>query len=412
MALAGARIAIRAPHVILWQTNGHLKVLFSIFTFICSPFHSLILGLKEFWIELKLQHDPESEDLIHQLDEIHYHLCIHTKLELGLETILQSCLQVILLLFAISETRTTEGLSEIFRPENETILTFLTLSTLWSFASNVLSHIKSLSSMRRRFPGISKFVVALYSFFSITTRVMAIVIFFSPSLGLFNLLQHWKGEQIQWHPFLIDNIISNKTVTFEGLLPIHVESIFKSDSLSYESFTKTSDEDVKDIDLLKCFQNSSDPMNKKLCLSDKFFTIDGTIQFGNSSKKIWSQIDHSRHYINRTVALPDYTIYTGLNLKTFFFIFIAISVLQVIIIYLVKSIFANGFQKFNLLEKFIHCLESSHIPYNSEEWDATKGNAVAHIKRMKKNQLEGILLILVNLVFKLGMVCPLYFLGK
>ena len=86
--------------------------------------------------------------------------------------------------------------------------------------------------------------------------------------------------------------------------------------------------------------------------------------------------------------------------------------LQVLIIWLVKNFFAKGFRKFNLLEKFIHCLESSHLPYNSEEWDAPKGTAEEHIGRMNENLMEGLMLILVNLVFKLVMLCPIYYLGN
>ena len=141
------------------------------------------------------------------------------------------------------------------------------------------------------------------------------------------------------------------------------------------------------------------------------FTIDGLIQYGNSTQIKWNQIDRCHYYFNGTVVWPDYTHYTCFKLKTFFFIFIAISVFHVMTIFLVKSTYANGFRNFNILEKFIHCLESSQLPYNSEEWDAPKGNVVAHIKRMKANQLEGLYLILVNLIFKLGMLCPLYVLG-
>ena len=106
MALGGARLAIRAPYVIFWHASGYLKVAFSALAFLSSPFHSLILGLKEYWIELRLRNDPKSKDLLQQFDEIYFHLSIHTKLELGLETIQQTCLQLTLLFYATSETRT------------------------------------------------------------------------------------------------------------------------------------------------------------------------------------------------------------------------------------------------------------------------------------------------------------------
>ena len=89
------------------------------------------------------------------------------------------------------------------------------------------------------------------------------------------------------------------------------------------------------------------------------------------------------------------------------------SVAQVrrIIVQILLKFFAKGFRKFNFLEKIIHCLESSHLPYNSEEWDTPKGTAEEHIERMEANKKEGLLLILVNLVFKLLMLCPIYYLG-
>ena len=304
MALGGARIAIKAPEIIFWSARGCLKIIFSVMTLISSPLHSMILALKEYWIELKLRNNPKSNDLLQQYDEIHFHLCCHTKLELGLETILQSCLQLTLLFYALSETRTTEGLSEIFGRdiEHELTLTFLILSIIWSFVSNILSHIQGLSSKRRRFPITSKIAVAAYSFFSITTRVMAILLYFSPSLGLFNLLQHWKGEHVRWHPFLLENLITNQTVTFEGMPPKPVDFIFEDPTLrttlSSKSFNETFLKEVK----------------------DRPFTIDGYIQFGNSSQIKWSQIDHTHHYANGTIVWPSYTLYTGLTLKIFFFV--------------------------------------------------------------------------------------------
>ena len=67
----------------------------------------------------------------------------------------------------------------------------------------------------------------------------------------------------------------------------------------------------------------------------------------------------------------------------------------------------------NILEKFIHCLESSNLPYNVQEWDTPRhGSAEDHIKRMKANMLEGMVLIGVNLVFKLIMLVPNFVLGN
>ena len=48
--------------------------------------------------------------------------------------------------------------------------------------------------------------------------------------------------------------------------------------------------------------------------------------------------------------------------------------------------FAN---KFSFIEKLIHCIENTNVPFNVQEWDTEKGDAVEHEKRMTSN-LTGI----------------------
>ena len=125
MAISGARLAISAPHIIFWKTEGLLKIIFSVLTFVTVPLHSLILALRQYQIDLRLRADAGTKDaslktektrkLLDKSDELHYHLCSHTKLELGLETIFQLCLKLILLAYAKSSTRTTQGLSQMFQ---------------------------------------------------------------------------------------------------------------------------------------------------------------------------------------------------------------------------------------------------------------------------------------------------------
>ena len=186
---------------------------------------------------------------------------------------------------------------------------------------------------------------------SISTRILAIVMFFSPSLGLFNVLRHWQGEQFNWHPANIENFVMNKTVTFVGESPIKVDSIFKDSLRSADlSFIETLPESVR---------NTSND-----------FTINGIFQLGNSSPIAWDQLDRCTYHLDNTSpTLPDYTLYTLATLKVSFFIFIAIHLIQTFSIFILKSKMAKAFSNFNVLEKIIHCLESTNLPYNVQEWD-------------------------------------------
>ena len=129
-------------------------------------------------------------------------------MELGLETIFQLCTKLILLVYADSKTRTTEGLSTMFEEDwkfefgnlesiyeekflNLVFFIFLYATTCWSFISNVNSHITGLSAKRKYFPFASKIVVGCYAFFASTSRILTVIMYFTPSLGLFNTLRHW-----------------------------------------------------------------------------------------------------------------------------------------------------------------------------------------------------------------------------
>ena len=109
------------------------------------------------------------------------------------------------------------------------IVILLYISTTWSFFSNVKSHIQGISSKRKRFPFASKLAAGFYALFGTTTRILAIIIFFTPSLGLFDILRHWRGEQFQWHPAIIDKFVTNKSLLFiedSIRIPLNSSSIF------------------------------------------------------------------------------------------------------------------------------------------------------------------------------------------
>ena len=81
-------------------------------------------------------------------------------------------------------------------------------------------------------------------------------------------------------------------------------------------------------------------------------------------------------------------------------------------IYLVKRYLTKEFNNLNFFEKILHCIENTYLTTNVEEWDSAKGDTHAHICRMLSNRNEGLVLILIHGVFKLGMLSPIFILGK
>ena len=161
-----------------------------------------------------------NENLYKKKSELKYHLRNMEKLELGLETIYQLSLQLVLLLNALSETRTNHGLNVVFGTE-ENISSFklalLALSIMWSCVSCSLSHLKGLMVHRDHFPALSKLVAGLFALISILKRVLCIILYFTPALGLFSLLRHLQAEQTAFS----ENIIyfakaNNGTIQFSN----------------------------------------------------------------------------------------------------------------------------------------------------------------------------------------------------
>ena len=197
-----------------------MKIIVFILSLWFAPYLSILLYLKQSYFLLKSEENPNDKSLIKQWEKIKWEVSNFIKLELGLETIYQLSGQVILLLMAFTATATEDGFSEIFKkgpsqegedsiikdsisasvktigidPEAHAIF-LLTLSILFSFKTCISSHFKILMAKREYFPWKPKLLVALYSFFGCTTRVVAIVAFFAPALGLFNLLRHIQAEQ-------------------------------------------------------------------------------------------------------------------------------------------------------------------------------------------------------------------------
>lgn len=100
---------------------------------------------------------------------------------------------------ANSSTSTVKGLeSSIVNSENQSLLI---LSTIWSLRSLIFGHLKCFVLDKDGFaPFKAKLTMLLYFTISICTRILAIVLFVAPVLGLFDLLGHWKFGSIPIQP--------------------------------------------------------------------------------------------------------------------------------------------------------------------------------------------------------------------
>ena len=344
------------------------------------PFHSALLQLKLHNFELILRDNPKNKTILLEKDKITWHRKNFAKMEIGLETIYQMAVLNILLLLSNSNTSTytdpvqlLEGQSTEKSDETiKEVVQILGYSSIgFSLVSCVNSHLNVLTTERNFFPIIPKFIAGLSTLIAISKRLLSMVLFFAPTLGLFDLLYHWKAEQTKWHPALIQNFVDDH----------------------------------------------------------------GNIQFGNSPQFPWTYIDRWEKNLNETPEMeqdfegqigqtgfegnpnyylkpPHYSLYTIISLKETFFCFMGILGVHIIFIIFIKQKYSFAYNDLNYFELLIHGIENTNIPYNIRQWCGPQnGNSAEHRKRMISNRNEGIALIMISCLFNILHLGPLSILG-
>ena len=133
LILAGLRISIECPEII-FGSKARDSIKYRFFTFCLTPILRILFNLKLHKYYLMETLNLGSEEIYSKKSEIKFHLRNMEKLELGLETVNQLSIQMILLLNALTETRTSEGFKVIFEDGlNLWSSLLLSLSILWSF---------------------------------------------------------------------------------------------------------------------------------------------------------------------------------------------------------------------------------------------------------------------------------------
>ena len=320
------------------------------------------------YLDLKLRLLPDDLTYVKAKEDLKRTLNCHIKLELGLETVYQLAITLILLLLSYTETPVEMGLETVFNEGFEPFtIGLLIASNVFSAVSFSLSHCKVLNVCREHFPFTSRLAASLYSLCGLITRVVAMIMYFAVPLGLFSLLRHWQGEHVPWSQYTLD------FVTPDGLM-------FLGDN---EGF----------------IWNEVD----RWIINGTLF-INKTDEYGS-----WEILPNPDYFI----SAPEVTLYIGLTWRPYLYIFFAHVTIHTLVIFFAKYKLSHVFKYgFNLLDKFIHSLENTNVPFNCREWDDGKGDAEEHRRRMRLNWKEGLIMIIINAVFNSSLLIPLYYLGK
>ena len=139
-----------------------------------------------------------------------------------LETSAQLILQTVMLAMYHSTTTTTGGLETVFG--NDTSVQWIStqvlivLSVLWSFKTSITTRLKQKKSACGFLPFTGVIVIAARTLLTTGVNVATVLAFFTPSLGLFSLLQHLQTEQLLPMPPGSDKYVGDLQMAYIYLL--------------------------------------------------------------------------------------------------------------------------------------------------------------------------------------------------
>ena len=251
-----------------------------------------------------------------------------------------------MLCLAESSTPTTTGMTAIFDKKN---LYYLGLSVAWSLKTCISLHLKSMALSKPFFPFFPAKVAAfMWTATTMTKRMMNLVFYFAPSLGLFNLLNHWKWEQIQFTVRKHRNVTPDDQFVLRNIDPMP----------------------WTDLDRWNYYDDPANP------------------------------------------TPPSYVLYTGFNIGQYFGLFWLTLFLHTGTNILLKLLTSQKFRtEASTLDKFIHCLENCNIPSPWKDWDEDSVTVEDHITQFKSVMWEMFGTILINFIFGVIMMLPLSFTG-
>ena len=197
-----------------------MAILFPLIPLVCN-FHILSLTLKS-ELHKKRKHDTnlDGKNQFSKVKEFRENM-LKWKLFLAnckvLENTVESFTQVIILLvislIKITETKTFEGLQELITNDNDFLLI---ASAIWSLQSLVRGSVLSENLIHDEILSLTaQLILGLSYLLAYVTRIIAITLVFTPSLGLFNVLNHWKFGKIKAMPNAVFDTIHHQNGTIE-----------------------------------------------------------------------------------------------------------------------------------------------------------------------------------------------------
>ena len=202
------------------KRNGNTSISWLLIALVTSPIRPIVLhfqliSAKYLRKNLLVLNDammaPNYKEIIFKIQNVEQELLRHLRLQSGLETMFQVTINTILLLYADSLTRSRQGLVALFDQDAFVFLgitipsgMILAILLVWNLVSLSMAQYNGIVDQRGHlYRSFGKLLLLIYCCCANFTRIMSITLYFTPSLGLFNLLHHYQGNQTTISPKLL-----------------------------------------------------------------------------------------------------------------------------------------------------------------------------------------------------------------
>ena len=174
-----------------------------------------------------------------------------------------------------------------------------------------MTHVKVLTKEKGFMPMVPKLTVIIWTMFGALRRILCIIAYFIPGLGLFSILYHLSWEQI----------------------PYESRRLYAKENV------------IKDSDQIHLF--------------------------GLQEEVKWSSLDrwdYSKDPNNPTP--PEVNLYTGINLQEYFVGFFCILMAHFVVLFVAKCFIARDFRnKKNKFRKIMHVCLNTNFAFPYKDWD-------------------------------------------
>ena len=226
---------------------------------------------------------------------------------------------------------------------------FHRLSIAWSLRTCIMLHWKTLKTHKMFFGTKPSLISMLWGMIASLRRILGIIGYFAPSLGLFSIHYHWIAEQ---YPFTMRN--SYHPLPFDR---IHL--------------------------------------------------------FNTTEKMLWKEYDRATYEFPKDPAPPSFRAYTGFDLKYSFILFFVLLFFQSVSMALVKYFCSEEFKADNrIYNKVVHVLQCTNISFPYVDWDQGGGSVEEFKLRYSNTEREMAWSFVVNSFFSLASIVPIIYTGR